>query len=237
MRCLFGALAVMVVGVGAAQSHAGLETFENVGPDQTVVASTTIDGVTVTFSASGRWPFETRTYDSDFPRSFAGRGDLPNAPLTPPNVSGSRFISTAQHTGVDGAIDEAQPITFSFSSPVKSFGFTTLDLMEDLAQQSSVTSLTAFDVSNALVDQHTLLGSQGPSGLDIDWLVSWSDPVITKAVVTSTIVMGQGRGYGIDDMFLVVPQPSSLTLATIALLGVVGYGWRRRRTDRWRSKC
>jgi hypothetical protein len=75
-------------------------------------------------------------------------------------------------------------------------------------------------------------GTQGLSGLDLDWNVSSATPNITR-VVLSTNGLTTGDGYGIDDLALdsgqLIPEPTTLVIwSLLATLGL-SFGRRRRR--------
>ncbi|MDP6546053.1 MAG: PEP-CTERM sorting domain-containing protein, partial [Phycisphaerae bacterium] len=135
-----------------------------------------------------------RTYGGGL-TAFGGAGG-DNVPLNPENVSGSRFISTA--TPATDLFRHVQPITFTFSQPVQSFGLTTLDLLEDGIWPTRKLTLRAFDEGGALIAEHTRTGPQGPSGLDLDWLVASPSQNIVSASLSGSFP----GGYGIDDLMV-----------------------------------
>ena len=75
--------------------------------------------------------------------------------------------------------DVVEPIMFTFSQPIASFGLTTLDLLET----PGVLTLQALDGDNDIVAEDSKAGLQGPSGLDLDFVVSTGQPVIEKALL------------------------------------------------------
>ena len=219
-RCRFGRLrwysviAAFSLALTIAQpANATLivDTLEDIGADGTAVAGRNVGGVTVTITPSGG-TMGARTYGNpNNVDAFTGAaGTDNNDPLNPANVSGSRFISTS-----DGALlDAAQPISFSFDTPLSSFGLTTLDLLEGGQSSSSFVTLEAFDGSNNSLDIQTRAGTDffGSSGLDLDWLLSSASSDISKAVLSGA-VDGSTAGYGIDD--LVVEVPDVITATTL----------------------
>ncbi len=176
-------------------SAAVIDDLEDIGPDGTPVMTRVIEGVTVTITPSSGIHFVSRTYNS-LPQGFLGDGGS-NIPLNPANISLTRFVSpdTLDFNGV-------VPLTFEFDQPVSQFGLTTLDLLENATLSSSNVVLEAFDSQDNLVSELSLTGPQGPSGLDLDWLVSGDD--IRKVIMSGSIAIG--AGFGIDDLYL-SPEP------------------------------
>ncbi len=180
---------------------AGIDDFENVGPNFTHVSARVIDDVTVTFSNNSGLPFLSVTYFDEGSHCFIGAADGVNAPLDPLGVSGNFFISTADNINTD------MPIVFDFSVPVGVFGFTTLDILEDVQTSTDAeVRLQGFN-GTTLVTEQVVSGIQGGSGLDLDWEIT-SLTGITQAVLVRTAGT-VSAGYGIDDMVLV-----SLAVAT-----------------------
>ena len=148
-----------------------------------------------------------------------------NRPLNPGNVSGRRFISTT--SGATHAIDEAQPIVFTFSVPVLEFGLTTLDLMENSDVADAFLTLEALNADGEVVATHTRTGRQGASGLDLDWLVSSDSGEITQARLLSNLSSRFG-GYGIDDLLVTIPLPAAVWPFGSSLLMLLGISTTRR---------
>ena len=180
----------------AAPALAGVDDLESIGPDLTPVTTRIIEGVTVTISTAQGSDLLARTYGVP-PAAFLGSGGLDNVPLNPENISGERFISSS---GFIGGFDVFEPIIFEFSEPVTAFGFTTIDLFEDGAPPTDFLSLRAFDEPGEVVNEHVRTGPWGPSGVDLDWFVSFAGG-ITKVHLTGDISINPG--YGIDDLLLV----------------------------------
>lgn len=193
-RCLVNSCLIVLVALGGS-AFAGIDDFEDTGPNYTVVSSRVIDGITVTFSNSSGLPFLSVAYFDEGSPSFLGAGDLVNAPVDPSRVSGNRFISTADDINVD------MPIVFDFSTPVGVFGLTTLDVLEDVETSADAeVRLQGFN-GETLVAEHIITGIQGGSGLDLDWEI-YSESGITRAVLVRTAGT-ISAGYGFDDMLLV----------------------------------
>jgi hypothetical protein len=141
-----------------------------------------------------------RTYYDSTYVAFLGENYVPNAPLNPSSVSGTKFISSVD-TNINIGFPHAQPIIFQFNHPVLYFGLTTLDLCENDDPGADL-RLQAFDQSNNLIDEHIRTGPQGPSGLDLYWNVSGNG--IVKVLLTGAISL-EVYGYGIDDLILIGP--------------------------------
>ena len=203
---------------GAPSPGPTVDMLEDIGPDGTPVLSRTIAGVEVTMSSAGG-PLGARTYYDSDPLAFGGIGGaLNNSPLVPSNVSLYRFLRT------DGAFEgEVLPISFEFSSPIESFGLTTLDLLEYGEPDEATVEIRAYDASDILLDEMVRTGPQGSSGLDLDWLVSSPAQDIVRVELTGTV--RNYCGYGIDDLVLVVPEPATLSLLAVG----AGLVIRRRR--------
>ena len=213
-------LAVMLCWTSSASALVFIDDLENIGADGTTVNSRVIGGVTVSIATAidATDPMEARTYNDSSPRAFAGLADADNAPLNPGNVTGSRFISTSLHFNTQTRLGNASPVVFTFSQAVAGFGFTTLDLLETITPAGRTVTLEAFDALNNSLDVMSLTGSQGGSGLDIDWFVSSATRDIVEVRFTSDLVQGEGGGYGIDDLVVdTVPVPAGLPLLAGAL--------------------
>jgi hypothetical protein len=202
-RC-FANLCLLVLLTIGSSAFAGVDDFEDTGPNFTIVNSRVIEGITITISNASGLPFLSVTYFDEGSHSFAGAGDETNAPLDPSQVSGNRFISTADNINTD------MPIVFEFSSPLGAFGLTTLDVLEDVETSADAeVRLQGFN-GNTLVAEHVITGVQGGSGLDVDWMIT-SHAGFTRAVLVRTAGT-ISAGYGIDDMLavsLAVPTESS----------------------------
>jgi hypothetical protein len=102
-----------------------------------------------------------------------------------------------------GNFQEEQPFTFTFSEPLQTFGLTTLDLLEEMTEDNSVVILRAFDEDGNFLVQHSRTGPQGPTGLDLDWVVT-SEVGIRQATLLGFVSGAASALFGIDDL-LVVP--------------------------------
>jgi len=194
----------MVLVAISGSALAGIDDFEDTGPNYTIVNSRVIEGVTITFSNASSLPFLSVTYFDEGSPSFVGADDGVNAPVDPSQVSGNRFISTADNINTD------MPIVFEFSSPLGVFGLTTLDVLEDVETSADAeVRLQGFN-GETLVAEHVITGVQGGSGLDLDWEIA-SQLGFTRAVLVRT-AGSISAGYGIDDMVavsLAVPTEST----------------------------
>jgi hypothetical protein len=152
--------------VCAPAARGAVDDLETVGPDGTAVTSRLVEGVIVTIATASGADMTARTYHQP-PRAFGGIGNVTNVPLAASRLSGNRFLSSAG-AGSGGAFQEAQPIRFDFSEPVRVFGLTTVDLLEDISPPTDHLTLRAYDASGTVVDEMTLTGPQGDSGLDLD---------------------------------------------------------------------
>jgi len=201
VRLCLGLILIACVAPGVLAS---VDPLEDIGPTYTVVTDRTIDGVTVTITtASGRDMLAVTYFDEGSP-CFLGAGDVVNAPLVPGNVSGTRFISTADD------IDGDMPIVFAFSEPIGLFGLTTVDVLEDVETSGDAEVRLQGWSGTTLLDEHVRTGIQAGSGLDLDWRV-WHAAGLTHAVLLRT--GGTiSAGYGIDDLevlLLSVPNESA----------------------------
>ncbi len=202
-RCIVNSCLIVLIAV-CGSALAGVDDFEDTGPNFTHVATRVIDGVTVTISNTSGLPYLSVTYFDATSHSFAGAEDAINAPEDPSRVSGNLFISTADNINTD------MPITFEFSTPVGIFGLTTLDVLEDVETSADAEVRLQGYNGDTLVAEHVITGIQGGSGLDLDWEII-STAGITRAVLVRTAGT-ISAGYGIDDMMLVslaVPAESS----------------------------
>ncbi len=193
----------LLAALGAGPALADVDPLEDIGSDGTIVDTRVIAGVTVSIATAPGTHLVACTYDS-LPAAFAGPGlggpnQKPNHPDQPGNVSGARFLGS-----LDGKLSQrfntVEPIVFTFDAPVRVFGLTTLDLLETHSGAASMVRLQGFDADGQLVVEQVLSGEQGPSGLDLDWSVTWN-PGLTRAVLTGTIGAGFA-GFGIDDIVL-----------------------------------
>lgn len=213
MRC--GILVVLFALISSGQAIGGTDGFEDLGADGSTVVPRVIDDVSVTVSTGGSQSLLAATYYATTPNFFGGAGGVSNAPLVPNNVTLSRFITPGTY------FIDARPIVFEFSEPVASFGLTTIDLLEDSGATGKYIVLRAFDVNDGVLDEHARFGGQGPAGLDLDWVVS-SNAGIMRVELDGN-VGSAGGNFGIDDLTLLLPEPTSL-----ALLGLGGIAFLRR---------
>ncbi|MDJ0581370.1 hypothetical protein [Crocosphaera sp.] len=219
-----------------AKSMTFVDTLEDIGVNGTVVNSRTIGDVEVNISTRNNRDIFAKTYfdNSTIAFAFVGANGQSNAPFNPANVSGSHFISTVLTGDVNSFFDQVKPITFSFSEPILGFGLTTIDLLEPGVTSNNFLSLSVFDASNNLIDSQIRTGSQGSSGIDLDWFVSSENANIVSATLSGNI--SNSAGYGIDDIVVItndsaesIPESSNLFgIVFIALLGLASWTYYRR---------
>ncbi len=97
-----------------------------------------------------------------------------------------------------------------------------------LSQLNEPADLRALDEEalGQVVDEQTRSGRLGPSGFDLDWLVSADGNQIAEVQLFGTVTAFSG--YGIDDLVLIrVPEPATLALFIVGLAGL-GFMMRRR---------
>jgi hypothetical protein len=211
-------LAMFGVALALPAGAMTIDELEGIGADNTAVTSLVIEGVTVTITQGNSLSMIAATYGGANTNNFSGTAQ--NVPLIPANVSGTRFIG-----GNPASITIVVPITFSFSAPVEAFQLTTLDLLENAGASTDSIALVAYDSINVEIVRHQRTGDQGASGLDLDWLVSSSSGNIAKVELIAVSFVTSGIGFGIDDIGVQVPEPSTYALACMAALGL----WYRRR--------
>jgi hypothetical protein len=183
---------------------AGVDDFEDTGPNFTVVSSRVIEGVTIDLSNASGLPFLSVSYNDPGSHCFVGANDGINEPIDLGDVSGNRFISTADNINLD------MPIVFDFSIPLGIFGITTIDVLEDIETSTDAEVRLQGFHNDQLVAEHVITGIQGGSGVVLDWQIS-SQQGFTKAVLIRTAGT-ISAGYGIDDMeavSLAVPTEST----------------------------
>ena len=182
-----------------------VDTFEDLAPSDPVITRT-IGTVAVTMTPDNGHVLTARTYGDGATEAFStGSGPAqPNQPANPANVSGVRFISTVIPGTQDFA--GAEPMEFTFSRPLTSFGFTTLDLLEPGQPAGEFVSVTAYNAFGDVVATQTRTAplAGAADGHDLDWFVSSAASDITRVVLAGNLTTL--TGYGIDDM-LVEPAP------------------------------
>lgn len=192
--------AIVILLFSSVASAQVSDGFENIGPDGTLVPFRVIDGVYMTLRNDEGGAPVAHTY-FQLPRAFTGAGHVPNAPLVPENVSGSRFLYFG------GSLQETAPLRIDFSQPVYGFGLTTIDLLENSTAGSSAVFLRGLDGDLQFLTQQERYGPQGPSGLDLDWWIT--SPQGISTVLLTGSVSGGGH-FGVDDFVVQVADPVSL---------------------------
>lgn len=239
---VFIVLVVLSSGGVASAGTVYVDTLDDItGRDGTAVSERNIGGVIVTILPAAGGDLVVATYNmphNDY--GFLGVGTKGigpwNVPANPAAVSGSRFL-----TGDGDSIFTfmaATPLAFLFSEPVQSFGLTTLDVLESGHPSSYVVTFEAFDATGSSLDLQSRSGAKGPSGLDLDWMVSSPFTNISRVVLNGNF----DTGYGIDDLVVEVPArislfsndvistplPSAVWLG-LGMLGALGVARRFRR--------
>ena len=111
-----------------------------------------------------------------------------------------------------------------------------------MAQIGTNTVVGTYDAATGAVINPALITGQianAPWGITLDDNnhLFWSNPLgnsisefnaITRATVDAAFVNGQGLNQPKSVLFMSVPEPSSLALAALSLLGVVVFARRRR---------
>lgn len=194
--------------------------LENIGADGSVTNSITSGGVTINIAPVSGSMYAC-TYGDNSPWCFSGAEGVTNTALNPTNVSGTRFISTYASPQGTTNINNAVPITFTFSEAIMSFGLTTLDLLEDGGNDGITFTLSG----NGGSSTHSMTGPQGASGLDLDFAISSSLFDITSVTFDMSGGSAWNSAYGIDDLFIEVkdasvPEPSIIALLSLGLFGI-----------------
>jgi len=217
-RILFFLCSVFLLFVYGPAWGITIDTLENIGPNGSTITQRIIGNVTVDLTVGSGGSLVAGTYyDSSF-FLFGGATESLNRnndPLNPSNVSLSRFFRVS---GVS-ATSHVAPIIFDFSAPIKEFGLTTIDLLENKGGGDDWVTIYAYDRNGNIVDEHTRIGRQGPSGLDLDWYVNSSEYNIVQAQMVSHIT--NYSGHGIDDIYInSVPEPATFILFILGLLNL-----------------
>jgi hypothetical protein len=195
--------------------EAGTDNLEDIGPDGTTVTTRVIDGVTVTITTAGGTPLLARTY-TEGTAAFLGAGGQPNAPLNPTRVSGTRFISTSYYVDGDdnplNTLSQLGYLVFEFDTPVATFGFTTIDLMEGPILSpdplNSVHMVVVDSADSTLAIQIEYRRSV-LSGGEFIWTVKSISGDISKVyLVPQYYQYNWETDYGIDDLIVVHLPPT-----------------------------
>ena len=125
------------------------------------------------------------------------------------------------------------PLTVTFDSPIRAFGFDTNALMG-----------TSFNITIDFASDPAYLQTFG--GLTFDGLQYQFFGFQSNATdITSVVILGNGGGvlfsFAVDNFsLLAVPSPTSLLLLGVGLTGLTAWGWKRHigtggRGSPWRS--
>jgi hypothetical protein len=161
------------------------------------------------------------TFPGAGPATLNGGGSVDDDPDTGQNaISGSHWWRTG--IGNNFAID--------FSSPVAAFGFYGIDI-GDIGAQLTLTLVGGGSVSINI--PHSIDVGQNGSVIYFGYIDV--DNPWTRAEFTNA-GGGGGDDFGFDDMTIgsaqqvsPVPEPSTLSLLAVGVLGLVTTAWRRRR--------
>jgi len=180
----------LICGGSLAAITITIDTLEDIGANDTEITERIIGGVTVTISVDSGGKMVAGTYYDSSYVLFGG----PNAPLNPGNISLSRFI------GLNYGSVRVPNVTFDFSTPVREFGITTIDLLQTGAASTDNITFQAFNSAASLVDQVSLTGVQGLNGLDLDWHLFSAAGDIVQVKMLNTITRSGGHGF--DDILI-----------------------------------
>jgi hypothetical protein len=190
----------------AAPARAAVFDFESVPLGTPTPFSTTLGGITATFSSPGGDPGGFAVAPSFF-TTMTGRV------LLDPGPSGRAFI----------------PLVAGFDQPLSdvSLRFAT----DDVGQPFSTFRLEAFSggVGGTLVGTADAVGTLQASGFP-EGQISFDGGGVSFDTLRFTTV-GQAPFFAVDDINVTpspVPEPGSLTLSVLGGFGLLGYAWRRR---------
>ncbi len=122
----------------------------------------------------------------------------------------------------EGSTTLPSVLTFSFDTPVLSFGVNITDFGESPVIDAQLTF--GNDLGQEVVIDETIVSPPNPDGNAMFFGFIGDAPFST---VTITAISGDGVGYD-EIYFQSVPEPSSIAMATLGLLGLGVLIWRRR---------
>jgi len=150
-------------------------------------------------------------------------GDGQNVPAPGQNV-GSFFLTDPASLG---SFTTLLPLIVSYSHPVMGASGDIIDI--DAGESYTV---TAYDSSNSPIHSITLSAGMPGTGDGVATPWSFSDPTadIASVRISPFTPTPPAIGFAFDNFATIVPEPSAFALLGVGAIGLLGCGWRRRRT-------